>query len=315
MSTKNTYLYYLFIAMFSFCMVACDDVFEEDLSGQSVTIIAPNANFVSNQNTVTFWWNEVSDAEFYRLQIVSEDFNNVTTLWLDTLVSDNNFNFTLAPGNYEWRIRPENFSSVGNYRTRKLTVNFNNDLSSELIQLSSPVNRDTSNQVKQLFSWNTLSAAEDYRIEVWSPTISGTMLYSEETVHDTIRFRLDEGGYEWRVRAQNEFTNSLYTTRALFIDTTSPANPGFLSPVNNAQLNNPVISFQWNRVNDNGSSIQDSIYIYSDSLRQTVVGNALSKTNTYQDSLGIGEYYWQVRSIDRAGNKSDYSTLQKFTIN
>lgn len=296
-------------------VIACDDVFEADLSGQKVTILAPNDHFTTSNSTITFWWNELEDAELYRLQIVSDNFSSITTLWLDTLISDHQFNYNLPPGDYEWRIRPENYSSVGSYRTRSLTIQFNDDLSSEIVQLLSPSNRDTTNQEQGFFSWSSIAGAENYRVELWSPTINGTQVFSIETEYDTLHYQLEEGAYEWRVRAQNDFTNSAYSTRSLFLDTTSPGIPLLTSPINNAVQMSSTIQFQWNRANDNGSSIRDSIYIYSDSTLQNRVVEQVSVTKSHTDSLGTGIYYWHVRSVDKAENKGDFSSLQKFTVN
>jgi len=79
-------------------------------------------------------------------------------------------------------------------------------------------------------------------------------------------------------------------------------------------LTDTINTLFWNRGTETGSSITDSLYIYNDSLMTNLNTGIYTTGTSYSDSLGVGSYFWRVRSIDAATNKSNYSALNKFTI-
>ncbi len=109
--------YLLVIVLFS-----CSDFIEYPLEDKQVSLLAPTDLFASQDTQVTFWWNMEQDARFYRLQVVSPSFDSIHRLWIDSLVIGDKATFTLSPGNYAWRLRPENHGSVGRYNYRKFII-------------------------------------------------------------------------------------------------------------------------------------------------------------------------------------------------
>lgn len=93
-----------------------------DISNTSVSIIAPEADLETSNNTVTFWWEEVSGAEKYIFQLVSPDFGHVETIIEDTELTGNQKSATLSPGNYQWRIKAVNSKYETSYSTRSLVI-------------------------------------------------------------------------------------------------------------------------------------------------------------------------------------------------
>jgi len=101
---------------------SCSDIFETDLSGSSVEIIAPSDSLSTDVQTQRFWWNYVPGALWYDLQVVSPDFSNVSSVRLDTTIDGSNFQLFLQPGVYHWRVRALNGSSATDFNERSLTI-------------------------------------------------------------------------------------------------------------------------------------------------------------------------------------------------
>lgn len=104
-------------------LFSCDDITEiEDISNRSVSVLAPTDAVVLNITEVTFSWNAVEDAENYRVQIATPNFEDATQIVADTLVITTNFTKTLAIGNYEWRVRGENSGYQTSYSTQSFSI-------------------------------------------------------------------------------------------------------------------------------------------------------------------------------------------------
>ena len=293
------------------------DFIEVDLSKSVVTLITPADNLQTTTLTQKFWWYEVEGATGYEIQIISPSIANPATLVLDSITVSDQYTITLAPGSYEWQVRAYNGSSSTPFTIFSLTIDSTPDLASQLIVLISPLNNLITNQLTITFNWDTLYNADDYRFEIATPDFNGTqeLAPQTETGGSIIHTFSQEGSFQWRVRGQNAFSNTPYTTYTIEIDTTSPNIPILSSPANNDTLpDSTSISLYWDRGVVTGSVIMDSLYIYDDPGATTILQSIYTANTSYSDSLGSGDFYWRVISIDAASNKSAYSALRKFTI-
>lgn len=293
------------------------ELFERDLTRDTIKLIAPTngSNVITLTNT--FWWEELEPAKTYRLQIAAPDFASPLTLHLDTLVSANQFEFTLEPGIYEWRVRAENNSSFTPYTTHQLSIDSTNDLSTISLQLYQPTDNNCVNTTSQTFSWQRLYNATSYTFRILE---NGNLKYSTTTAHDSLTvdfssFGVQEGGYTWQVKAENQYSSTLFTSRTIHYDFQNPGTPQLLNPGINVTRGDSVISFLWKRGMDSGCGLQDSFQVSNDSTNWNVLqlGKLITDTSS-MDSIGPGTWYWRVRSIDQAGNKGSYSTIRKLTI-
>lgn len=300
-----------------FFLTSCRDIFERNLEKISIAIQAPPDNYKSTTFAVNFLWDEVKGATHYRLQIASPNFTNITQLVLDTPATTNQFSYTLKPGSYCWRVRAENKSSNTEYATRCLSIDSTPNLSAQQLVLASPVNNYATTQTSITFRWYPILNADDYRFELHTPDFNGSLVLNPAIIRDTfwVVTGLAEARYEWGVRGQNTFSNTAFSTRKFIIDTTSPATPVMLAPASNDTLDGSSMDFTWTQVTDSGSTISDSLRIFSDSTGATVKKEYYT-TATLQnvDTLSAKTYFWQMRAIDAAGNKSGYSSLRKFVV-
>jgi len=299
--------------VFLITIIGCEAVIDPNMANKSVNLLAPPDNFHTTISTHTLWWDEVDDATGYNLQVVSPSFDYIERLFLDTNITTNKYDYTFLPGEYSWRVRAYNYSTNTSYVVHSLIIDSTPDISQQIIQLKYPQNNDTTNNISFLFNWDPLYNADDYNFQLY---YEGIKIFTSVTEYDTISSILNngEGNYHWEVRGQNAFSNTAYSSRTLYIDTTSPNTPSPITPDINAILTDTIINFEWSRGVVIGSSIKDSLYIATDISMNNLVRDLYLSDTHYQDSLGPGDYYWRVRSIDKAGNKSGYSFIRKFTI-
>ncbi|MCH8903116.1 MAG: hypothetical protein IIA45_04290 [Bacteroidetes bacterium] len=310
----NHYKLILTFVLFATSFTSCQEIFERDLQKESITLLAPPNNNITTSFKQTFWWEEVSGASHYNLQIVSPTFNNIQNLIVDTIVNSNKYTTTLQPGSYQWRLRAENASSFTEYSTWTLTIDSTTDLTQHIIVLSAPDDNHVTNNMTVTFKWDSIYSAEDYRLQIATPNFNsaGNIFYDVTINNASLTYTfITAGDFEWQVRAQNATSNSGYTKRSLTIDISSPNAPTQLAPANNSTVSSPG-TLAWTV---DPTSVMDTLYIYDDSLITPPI-NIVSTTDTFYIYSGSSgeDHFWRVRSVDAAGNISAYSTLFKFTF-
>lgn len=108
----------LFILVFS-----CDDIIEvEDISNETVVILAPANETVLDITDVTFSWQILEEAETYHLQVATPTFDTANQIVLDTVLTRSHFTKTLETKPYEWRVRAENSGFITAYTTQSFTI-------------------------------------------------------------------------------------------------------------------------------------------------------------------------------------------------
>jgi hypothetical protein len=293
----------------------CEEFMEKDITGKKVTLLAPVDSLVTSNTTITFWWEEVDGALDYSVQVVSPDFERVEKLWVDSFVVGNKLELALVPGRYQWRIKGWNGSSETQFTTASFVIDSTLNLTTETVVLLSPTNQASSNKPAQIFKWNNLYNADEYRFTLTNQ--DNTLLKDEVTRNTENTFEFTEdGSYVWSVRGQNNISNTLYSSYTLVIDTESPGIPTLKLPLNESALTTTTeaVRFEWTRAQDSGSSLFDSLYIFSDvDLTQRVLSRKTAEPFYEEDSLESGVYWWYVITCDAAGNTGKKSSVFKFT--
>ncbi len=108
--------------LFSGCFVACSEFIEYPLEKKSVNLIAPMDSLSTQDEVVSFFWERHEDADKYRLQVATPNFDAIQKIVIDTVTAVDHLNLTVKPGSYTWRVRPENAGSVGLFTSRQLTI-------------------------------------------------------------------------------------------------------------------------------------------------------------------------------------------------
>jgi len=314
---RFTFKIFIVCSLLAMALTACEDIFEEDLEGKNVTLVAPESQLKSDQYTQQFIWEELEGALSYNLQIASPSFDGLQVMVLDSNPTGTRYDFTLAPGLYEWRVRAENASSQSNYRTRKLQIDSTASLTNQTIVLREPADGLMTNDVRLTFEWEAMANATEYSLLVVEEDFNGDLFTSEIITTGTsqgLPLDLAEGKYEWGIRGENALTNSFYAVRFLWVDVTPPAVAILQAPLDLAVVPDSQIVFRWNNAVDVGTPIVDSLFVFTDNQGLNLHSKSAGINGSETDSLGTGVYYWEVQRTDGAGNLILSDQLRQLTV-
>nr|WP_299384820.1 hypothetical protein [Allomuricauda sp.] len=306
----------------SLYLTGCDDVFVEDISDDTITIMAPVNESRLSGNAVQFRWTTLEGADNYHIQIIGDQQNIV----LDSLVEVSIFNYQIDPGAYQWRVRAENFAYVTPYTPISLfTINASDNLTNQLVTLVSPNNNVYLNADAITFSWQGITTADSYHFQLLKKDgASETQIFEDTEVVDTSLNLTestieDDAEYIWQVKAQNSASSTSFFKRSFFIDRQAPPAPSLNGPADDAVFNvDDEVEFDWafTDTGDLQSPISGTIEIASDENFNTIVasntGTSTEFTTTFSNS---GTYHWRVTGEDEAGNTGAKSDSKSITVN
>lgn len=303
-------------------ITSCDDIFEKDITNDTIQTISPSNEAVVESNVVNFQWNSLEGADKYRIQLIASN----QAIVLDSLVSKTNLTFPLTQGEYQWKVRGENFAYQSSYSTLlNLTVMETSNLANQQVVLSSPSNGFYTNDSNLTCSWLSINKAEFYDLELINMTKGQTVVYqlsnitnTSATLNNTILSQ--DAEYQWKIRAVNNTSKTAFSSRSFSLDKVNPNQPQNNLPANNSvKVANQSIIFDWVSPTDTGttqSPIAYSIEFSNSNAFTTIIQTSNSSTTTFSQIFTLsGEYYWRIKASDVAGNSSIYSTPFKFTIN
>lgn len=114
---------YLKLLLAVILLVSCEEIIEfVDISNENVVVLAPTDTSTLTITDINFSWEDVEDAEQYKLQIATPNFESANQIVLDTTITTTNFNQNLEQGNYEWRVRAENSDYQTAYSIQSFTI-------------------------------------------------------------------------------------------------------------------------------------------------------------------------------------------------
>jgi hypothetical protein len=319
MKTINKILFFAFVLI----AFSCEDILEEDISNDTAQILSPLANAQIVSNVVNFQWNKLKGADKYRVQVYGANQSIVK----DSLVSNTNLTLPLLQGQYQWRVRGENFAYQSAYSFPvSFSVVQSLDLSTQQVLLSSPVNNLFSKATTLNCSWQAISVANTYELELVNVTAGQSIVLQQSNITGTsLLFSAanlsQDAQYQWKVKAVNASSQTPFASRTFSIDRVNPNQSTNSLPANNAtQLVNQQVNFSWTIPVDTGV-IQSPITSYAiefsntnafTTISQTLNSATSAVTNTFSSA---GDYYWRVKAVDGAGNVGTTSQPFKITIN
>ena len=113
----------IYITLILLCALGCEAVFEDDLSNNSVNLLAPLNNTQVKAGDIAFTWEQVEEADSYQLQIAMPSFENANQILLDSITDGNRVIHNLDVGTYQWRVRGTNSAYETPYSTVSFEVN------------------------------------------------------------------------------------------------------------------------------------------------------------------------------------------------
>jgi hypothetical protein len=165
-----------------------------DLSGQIIGLISPAENLVQGSSQVTFQWSGIFNAEVYRFQLL----DSIGGIIKDTALTPTSVTLTINKGNYSWRVRAENSSSVSPYTMRNFTID---QTAPQAPVCVSPTLNDTVIAPFDL-TWTHDSSINGDSLYVYTDSLNTIIflrIFTTNTSHeiDTIT----TGKYYWRVKS------------------------------------------------------------------------------------------------------------------
>ncbi len=327
---KHWFIYGMLITGTALLFGSCKEIIAEDITGDTPELIVPTVNDTVQSNPVLFKWEPLEGASKYRLQVASPGFANISQYALDTTVTVTEFSFALDSNEYELKLTALN----GGYTSQtlgpvKFWVGVSPSGGGNSVVLSSPEDGAYVNGEFDQFSWNPLTGTSSYEFSLRKGTSfeTGQIIHfqngiSTSTLTLPSTVNLTEGTYHWGVKAYlSGGVETIYTKRALLVDTTSPNTPN--TPFSPNGTVSPVSTpFSWSNGTDNGavqSPVWSVLQISDDANFGTTLDEQVISGNSVSIDLSgytFGTtYYWRVYNFDEAENTSYFSVTNSFTVN
>ena len=296
------------------------------------TLLSPANGATDVTRPVTLTWNAVSSASCYLVQVASDTaFNTATTYTFIPTTTSQQVSSLKANTLYYWRARAvagstsmmSAWSTVWSFTTAKETP----PAPPAAPMLISPTNGATGLVQPVTLTWNAVSSAYCYTVQVSIDTAFSTAIAMTFTTRDT-RLQTPPLRYGtlhyWHVRALSSTGIAGSWSAEWSFTTFKPAAPALISPINGATgLTNPI-TLTWNAV----SGAYASAYCYyvmvaPDTTFNTATSACLatSATKITLPAMKAGAtFYWRVCVV--AGSTcgtaigammSDWSTVWSFT--
>ncbi|MEN0052364.1 MAG: hypothetical protein AAGC65_01780 [Mucilaginibacter sp.] len=296
---------------------SCKEFIEPSITKRAMILNAPGDNYQSTSYSVNFWWGDVEDALYYRLQVVTQRFDSIGGLVLDTLVKDTKFTQTLDPGNYQWRVRAENGSTQTAFSTPRTLIILASSLTNQTPVLSSPANNTVVTLPSVTFKWGSLYKATSYHLQIDTNNfIKEDALVSDQVLPgQQFTFRLPkEQTYQWRIRAESDSSQSKWSAiNQLTFDASAPDIVSLNQPQNNTTVSLPV-NLSWNAVS---TAVKYKLYLYQADGTTLITGFPVTVsaiTYPYNSGNTGDRISWKVSALDAAGNEGKASETRTFTL-
>ena len=252
----------------------------------------------------------------YHVEIATD--SSFSSLVDSATVETAEYVFSLADGNYYWRVRAEDYTGNLGKWSETATV---------FIDYTAPTMPrgliSTTGDYSVTLGWTAAVdsgsgvARYEYRIASDSSFVS-IVVSGESAVNSNVTVsNLVYGNYYWQVRAIDNSGNigewSLYKNFSI-ADTIAPTAPGELD----YQLNGNTVTLDWLASVDDvsGSGLKEyRIEISNQADFSKITLTRTSKTTRISISdLAGGNYFCRVSAVDQSGNVSDWSDVQSFQI-
>lgn len=263
----------------------------------------------------TLSWSAVSGATKYRLEVSADASFATTFLAQDDIATTNLALSGLSPNTlYYWRVRAANTTTTSNWSA---VWNFTTLPAAPVAPtLAAPANGAVDIPFNPTLSWNTVSGATKYRVEVSADNSFATTFLAQDDILTTslpLTGLLPGTVYYWRVRGSNIAGNGNWSSVSSFTTLPlPPVAPALGTPVNGATNIPSNQSLSWNAVSGATKyrvEVSDVANFSTTFLAQdNVVTTSLALSNLLTNTV----YYWRVRASNNGGD-GNWSAVWSFT--
>jgi len=273
------------------------------------SIPSPSNNGTGVSVNGTFIWDAISGANKYHLQFSKS--NNFNTL----LINDSSITGTsLVYSNlepdvaYYWKVKAKSVDVDGDWSS---AWTFTTGLGK--VELSYPSNNSKGIQVNGQLTWNSMSGAQSYDVQISTQPDFSTKLVDATGVSTTnySYSQLESNKlYYWKVRAVSSSGPGAWSATWNF--TTTAGEPGLIMPANEQGGMRLSDTLRWTTAPGAQSY---NIIIAKDQGMTNIVAQQSGLTKTefvYSGFNYYTNYYWKVNASNNDGN-SPWSEIRKFT--
>lgn len=195
---------------------------------------------------------------------------------------------------------------------------FEDDISSDDLELISPADDAVSVVQTQTFEWEELDEANEYRFQLITPTFSNPsdLLLDSTLTGTSIVQSLTPGTYQWRVKGINSSSETAYTIRTLTIENSNGLGNQVvvaLSPATNTFTSEETVVFDWVELDQ-----AESYLIRFEEDDEGMPGALLSiegaTSSGVEIALNEGTFWWKVAGEDGSSTNSQYSASRKLVV-
>ena len=228
------------------------------------TLLTPAHNVKLNDNTPTFKWDNVYQADNYELWI-DNDVSFASPVVHENTI-ENTFTIAapgLSDGIYYWRLRAYKgartsfFSPTRSFQVDKL-----------MPQPLTPGDGINTNDNTPTFGWENAVVADNWELWVDDDSGFGSPAVKENTTdnYHEVTVQLTDGVYYWRVRGYRDESVSVFSLiRSFRVDTLAPSAPFLISPADGANTNDNTPALHWGTVIENSTPVVYKVYISDNS--------------------------------------------------
>jgi len=194
------------------------------------------------------------------------------------------------------------------------------DISQKTVTVLAPTNSSVLSSINVTFSWQSLTGADQYRLQLATPTFSEATQIVIDSLVTTSSFstELMPSAYEWRIRAENSGYTTAFTTQRFLLESMddvdiSERSVVLLAPAEGVNFAaTDTLNFSWDPVLDAGSySFQIAIPSFENAT-EIITNESVSSTAFSVSNLAVNSYEWRVRALNPTYQTA--YTAQKFTI-
>ncbi len=228
---------------------SCSDIIEPSLEKDKIVIVTPQDTVFGVYN-LNFTWDILENATQYQVKVIELDSMGKLQydVNVDTLVKDNSFRHTFAPGYFQVHVRGKNNSSYTDWVMKRIRIK-PVGLSQQTLVLKSPNNKAIYNTANPLpldfaLEWDKIPEKKiKYKVQFDSSgdfsTIKNFPIGSPTDESSILLSITKDATYYWRVKALKTNDNGNYidstdwSERYYFTyDVTAPQKVDMVSPVN-----------------------------------------------------------------------------------
>ncbi len=281
----------------------------------------PVAGSVQITNTPYFEWQSVVGGVRYQIQIDNND-TFASPVQDEETEPTGTSSYTASPmpdgGKFYWRVRAINSAGVAGVWSAARSFILQQVSAPGLVL---PINPTTTADTTPSFAWASVPGASAYQLQMSQTSTFATLVHQASAIATTDYTVTDgsdlpDGKYYWRVQGVTSagVAGRWSAAWVITIDTTGPAMPVLLTPVDKTGTTDTTPAFTWQApAGAKGYQLQLSTAPDFSGASPTPV-TGLTYTVPDTTPLAYGVYYWRVQAKDALGNWGAWSPARSFAV-